>query len=153
MAADGGGFMAAQRHHELIEHAFAAHERRSRSLWVEEPVGRRRMPDPVRRSAVRAVIIIALTIIQVNIAVLGALAAAWIAAPMTLSAVVSTIIATWAVLDVWVTRQVHVQRHGVISEPSSVARAPRGQRAQARPGRPADPQSPGSPSPPRLRGA
>jgi hypothetical protein len=31
-------------------------------------------------------------------------------------------VATWAVLDVWVSRQVWRQRHGVLSQPSSVAR-------------------------------
>ncbi|WP_374224355.1 hypothetical protein, partial [Streptomyces sp. CYG20] len=92
-----------------------------RQLWVEEPAGRRRMPDAVRTAAVRAVLIMALTIIQAVIAFLCTLAGSWLAFPMVLSSVASTVVATWAVLDVWVTRQVWNQRHGVVSVPSSTA--------------------------------
>jgi hypothetical protein len=115
-------------HPEVLDHAFAQEERRRRSLWEEDPVGTRRMPDPVRRSAVRAYLIGAFTLIEVNVAVLGAMAQSWVAAPATLAAVVSTVVATWAVLDVWITRQVHVQRHGVVSGPSSTARVSRRER-------------------------
>jgi hypothetical protein len=83
---------------------------------------RPRMPDPVRKAAVRAVIVIALTLIQLKIALLCALASSWLAYPMLLSTVASTVVATWSVLDIWVTRQVWRQRHGVVSVPSSVAR-------------------------------
>ncbi|UCM86709.1 hypothetical protein [Streptomyces marincola] len=81
-----------------------------------------RMPDPVRASAVRAVIIIALTLTQVVVVLLCTLAGSWLAFPMTLSSIGSTFVATWAVLDIWVTRQSWIQRNGVVSEPSSVAR-------------------------------
>lgn len=104
----------------------------SSSLWVEQAVGTRRLPDEVRAAAVRAGLIVSVTLVQVVIAVLGALAEAWIAAPATLAAVVSTVVSTWAVLDVWVTRQVWVQRHGVVSTPSSVARERRSERRQER---------------------
>ncbi|MGG8430081.1 hypothetical protein ACQ87U_37485, partial [Streptomyces lividans] len=43
-----------------------------------------------------------------------------------------TVVATWGVLDVWVTRQVWNQRHGVVSVPSSTARAMRRERRRAR---------------------
>lgn len=125
--------MAVTHHSNALEDALDRGEqgRRSRRpLWVEEPVGRPRMPDPVRRAAVRAGLIVAFTLIAVNIAVLAALAEAWVAAPATLVAVLGTILATWAVLDVWVTRQVYIQRHGVVSNPSSAARDSR--RARAR---------------------
>ncbi len=92
------------------------------TLWTEEAVGRRRMPDPVRASAVRAVLIASVTLIEAMVAMLGAAAGAWITAPALLCTVVSTIVATWAVLDVWVTRQVWNQRNGVVSSPSSAAR-------------------------------
>lgn len=101
-------------------------------LWVEEPARRRRMPDPVRTSAVRAVLIVALTLIQAMIAVLCTLTDSWLAFPMVLSSVGSTVVATWGVLDVWVTRQVWNQRHGVISVPASTARQLRKERRQAR---------------------
>jgi hypothetical protein len=46
--------------------------------------------------------------------------------------VAGVVAATWAVLDVWVTRQVWNQRHGVVSEPGSAARRLRRERRQAR---------------------
>ncbi|WP_425473307.1 hypothetical protein [Streptomyces montanus] len=105
---------------------------RYRPLWVEEPADRRRLPDPVRTSAVRAVIIIAITLIQAMVALLSTLAGSWLAFPMVLSSVVSTVVATWGALDVWVTRQVWNQRNGVVSMPSSTARALRRERRRAR---------------------
>ncbi|MFF7750685.1 hypothetical protein ACFZCP_15795 [Streptomyces sp. NPDC007971] len=99
-----------------------------RPLWVEEPARRRRMPDPVRTAAVRAVLIISVTLIQAMVAFLCTLAGSWPAFPMVISSVVSTVVATWAVVDVWVTRQVWNQRHGVVSEPSSTARSLRRER-------------------------
>ncbi|MEU6122320.1 hypothetical protein [Streptomyces sp. NPDC047123] len=101
-------------------------------LWVEEPARRRRLPDPVRTSAVRAVIIVAVTLVQAMVAVLAALAGSWLSFPMVLSSVASTVVATWGVLDVWVTRQVWNQRHGVVSAPSSTARRLRRERRRAR---------------------
>ncbi|MFI1484124.1 hypothetical protein [Streptomyces sp. NPDC020747] len=103
-----------------------------RQLWVEEPATRRRLPDPVRASAVRAVIIIAVTLIQAMVAFLCTLAGSWLAFPMVLSSVASTVVATWGALDVWVTRQVWNQRNGVVSAPNSTARALRRERRRAR---------------------
>jgi hypothetical protein len=116
------------QHPEVLDHAFAAEERRRRSVWEDDPVGIRRLPDPVRRSAVRAYLIGSFTLIEVMVAVLGALAESWVAAPATLAAIVSTVVSTWAVVDVWITRQVHIQRHGVVSTPSSTARPSRRER-------------------------
>lgn len=101
-------------------------------LWIEEPARRRRMPDPVRTAAVRAVLIIAVTLIQAMVAFLCTLAGSWLAFPMVLSSVASTVVATWGALDVWVTRQVWNQRNGVVSIPSSTARALRRERRRAR---------------------
>ncbi|MFF9171676.1 MULTISPECIES: hypothetical protein [unclassified Streptomyces] len=103
-----------------------------RPLWVEEPARRRRLPDPVRTAAVRAVLIIAVTLIQAVVAFLCTMAGSWLAFPMVLSSVASTVVATWGVLDVWVTRQVWNQRNGVVSAPSSTARALRRERRRAR---------------------
>ncbi|MEU3821843.1 hypothetical protein AB0E74_19835 [Streptomyces sp. NPDC030392] len=103
-----------------------------RELWVEDPVGRRRLPDPVRTAAVRAGLIAAVTLIQAVVAYLFTLAGSWLAFPVVLSSVASTVVATWAVLDVWVTRQVWKQRYGVVSEPSSTARQLRRERRMAR---------------------
>ncbi|UQT59875.1 hypothetical protein M4V62_35135 [Streptomyces durmitorensis] len=103
-----------------------------RELWIEEPARRRRLPDPVRTAAVRAVIIVALTLIQAMTAFLCALAGSWLSFPMVLSSVASTVVATWGVLDVWVTRQVWNQRHGVVSVPSSTARQLRRERRRSR---------------------
>lgn len=103
-----------------------------RPLWVEEPARRRRLPDPVRTAAVRAVLIISVTLIQAVIAFLCTLAGSWLAFPMVLSSVASTVVATWGVLDVWVTRQVWNQRNGVVSAPSSTARSLRRERRLAR---------------------
>ncbi|MGW3955849.1 hypothetical protein ACWEKM_34175 [Streptomyces sp. NPDC004752] len=103
-----------------------------RPLWVEEPARRRRMPDPVRTAAVRAVIIIAVTLIQAMVAFLCTMAGSWLAFPMVISSVASTVAATWSVLDVWVTRQVWNQRAGVVSVPSSTARSLRRERRAAR---------------------
>ncbi|MFF7794906.1 hypothetical protein [Streptomyces sp. NPDC007991] len=107
-------------------------QQRYRPLWVEEPARRRRLPDPVRTAAVRSVLLIALTLIQAMVAFLCTLAGSWLAFPMVISSVVSTIAATWGALDVWVTRQVWNQRNGVVSVPSSTARALRRERRRAR---------------------
>lgn len=104
----------------------------SRQLWVEEPAVRWRLPDPVRTSAVRAVIIVSLTLTQAMVAYLCTLAGSWLAFPMMLSSVASTVASTWGVLDVWVTRQVWNQRNGVVSVPSSTARQLRRERRRAR---------------------
>lgn len=101
-------------------------------LWQEEPAARPRMAEPVRTAAVRAVIIVALTLIQAMVAFLSTLAGSWLAFPAVLSTVASTVVATWGVLDVWVTRQVWVQRNGVWSQPSSTARELRRERRRAR---------------------
>lgn len=101
-------------------------------LWVEEPVGTPRLPDPVRTAAVRAVIIVAVTLSQAMAALLFTVTGAWPAFPLLLSTVVSTVVATWGVLDVWVTRQVWKQRHGVESRPSSAARRARRERRGGR---------------------
>ncbi|AVV43788.1 hypothetical protein PYK79_08910 [Streptomyces sp. ID05-04B] len=103
-----------------------------RPLWVEETAKRRRMPDPVRTAAVRAVLVIAVTLIQAMVAFLCTLAGSWLAFPMVISSVVSTVLATWGALDVWVTRQVWNQRNGVVSTPSSTARALRREQRRAR---------------------
>ncbi|WP_308287427.1 hypothetical protein [Streptomyces indiaensis] len=110
----------------------AREQRYHRPLWVEEPARRRRLPDPVRTAAVRAVLLIAVTLIQAMVAFLCAMAGSWLAFPMVISSVVSTIAATWGALDVWVTRQVWNQRHGVVSVPSSTARALRRERRRTR---------------------
>ncbi|MFH9431598.1 hypothetical protein ACH4JZ_25335 [Streptomyces sp. NPDC017615] len=103
-----------------------------RPLWVEEPARRRRMADPVRTAAVRAVLVIAVTLVQAMVAFLCTLAGSWLAFPMVISSVAGTVVATWAVVDVWVTRQVWNQRYGVVSEPSSTARRLRRERRAAR---------------------
>jgi membrane protein YdbS with pleckstrin-like domain len=81
-----------------------------------------RMPDPVRSAAVRAGIAIALTLVLLMAALLCMLAGAWSALPVTLIAIAAVVVATWSVLDVWITRQVWRQRGGVVSTPRSVAR-------------------------------
>ncbi|MFC7914698.1 hypothetical protein [Streptomyces sp. NPDC057386] len=121
LSADGGGGCRESRE-----------QRPYRPLWVEEPARRRRMPDPVRTAAVRAVLIVAVTLIQAMVAFLCTLAESWLAFPMVLSSLASTVVATWGVLDVWVTRQVWNQRNGVVSTPSSTARALRRERRRAR---------------------
>ncbi|MCX5224926.1 hypothetical protein ABZY16_36565 [Streptomyces sp. NPDC006553] len=101
------------------------HEARSaRQLWVEDDRARRRMPDPVRTAAVRAVIITSVTLVQAVVAFFSSVTGSWLAFPVTIGAVVSTVVATWSVLDIWITRQVWRQRNGVVSEPSSTARPP-----------------------------
>jgi hypothetical protein len=117
---------------EASETATAQEQPDYRPLWFEEPARRRRMPDPVRTAAVRAVLIIAVTLIQAMVAFLCTLAGSWLAFPMVLSSVASTVVATWGALDVWVTRQVWNQRNGVVSIPSSTARALRRERRRAR---------------------
>ncbi|MBC9727015.1 hypothetical protein [Streptomyces sp. TRM68367] len=132
---DGGAQMTARRGREAPDHdipAAAREQPQCRPLWVEEPAQRRRMPDPVRRAAVRAVLIIAVTLIQAMVAFLCTMAGSWLAFPMVISSVTSTVVATWGVLDVWVTRQVWNQRHGVVSVPSSTARALRRERRRLR---------------------
>lgn len=124
--ADGPGAAAQEKRSAPYERPYY------RPLWVEEPARRRRLPDPVRTAAVRAVLIIAVTLIQAVTAFLCTLAGSWLAFPMVLSSVVSTVVATWGVLDVWITRQVWNQRHGVVSAPSSTARTLRRERRTAR---------------------
>ncbi|MFX4293969.1 MULTISPECIES: hypothetical protein [Streptomyces] len=83
---------------------------------------RPRMPDPVRDAAVRAVLFVAVTLVQLLVLVLSALAGSWLAVPMVFSTLLSVILSTWGVLDIWITRQMWRQRHGVVSLPNSVAR-------------------------------
>ncbi|WP_251051707.1 MULTISPECIES: hypothetical protein [unclassified Streptomyces] len=103
-----------------------------RGLWVEEPAERWRMPDPVRSSAVRAVLIVAVTLTEATITFFLTLTGSWLAFPMALGAIAGTVVATWGVLDVLITRQTWNQRYGVVSQPSSTARARRRERRQAR---------------------
>ncbi|MBC9718542.1 hypothetical protein H9Y04_39055 [Streptomyces sp. TRM66268-LWL] len=103
-----------------------------RELWVEDPVGRPRLPDPVRTAAVRAVILTSLTLIATTVAFLCTVAGSSLAFPMVLASVGGTVVSTWGALDVWVTRQVWNQRHGVVSSPRSTARRLRKERRQAR---------------------
>ncbi|MFH8974225.1 hypothetical protein [Streptomyces sp. NPDC017890] len=103
-----------------------------RPLWTEEPARRRRLPDPVRTAAVRAVLVVAVTLIMAMVAFLCTMAGSWLAFPMVIGSVAGTVVATWGVLDVWVTRQIWHQRHGVVSMPSSTARAMRRERRRAR---------------------
>ncbi|MGW1539562.1 hypothetical protein ACWCPM_04640 [Streptomyces sp. NPDC002309] len=127
------GGRAAREYTNGSQEAASSHERSSyRPLWIEEPAKRRRLPDPVRTAAVRAVLIIAVTLIQAMVAFLSTLAGSWLAFPMVLSTIASTMASTWGVLDVWVTRQVWNQRNGVVSIPSSTARALRRERRRAR---------------------
>lgn len=134
----GEGTAAGRRHVDGQARATVGHmngyeeQAYYRPLWIEEPARRRRLPDPVRTSAVRAVLIIAVTLIQAVIAFLSTLAESWLAFPMVLSSVASTVVATWAALDVWITRQVWNQRNGVVSEPSSTARTLRRERRRGR---------------------
>ncbi|MCX5197993.1 hypothetical protein OOK31_29570 [Streptomyces sp. NBC_00249] len=107
-------------------------EAAGRGLWVEEPARRYRMPDPVRASAVRAVLVVAVTLTEATITFFLAVTGSWLAFPMTLGGIAGTVLATWAVLDVLITRQMWNQRYGVLSEPSSVA-GPERARAVARP--------------------
>ncbi len=77
-------------------------------------------------------IVVAVTLILAMVAFLCTMAESWLAFPMVLGSVAGTVVATWGVLDVWVTRQVYNQRHGVVSAPSSTARAMRRERRRAR---------------------
>ncbi|WP_405935802.1 hypothetical protein [Streptomyces sp. NBC_00726] len=124
--------MDTQEREGAVEPAGDVREPGRPPLWVEEPATRRRMPDPVRTAAVRAVLVLSVTMILAMVAFLTALAGSWLSFPMVLSGVASTVVATWAVLDVWVTRQVWNQRNGVVSEPSSSARRLRRERRRAR---------------------
>ncbi|NUS11990.1 MAG: hypothetical protein HOY69_11405, partial [Streptomyces sp.] len=103
-----------------------------RTVWVEETARRPRMADPVRAAAVRAVLISAIALVQALIDVLLAAGHSWLSAPVLLTTVLTSVVATWAVLDVWVTRQVWNQRGGVVSSPSSAARARHGERRRPR---------------------
>ncbi|MFC6986166.1 hypothetical protein [Streptomyces cirratus] len=131
------------------DHVGAGTTATRRSLWVEEPARRYRMPDPVRASAVRAVLIVALTLMQATVSFFLTLTGSWLALPMVLGAIAGTVVATWAVLDVLITRQMWNQRHGVLSQPSSTARG--GGRAEHRAGREARSGAPGRV--PRIRPA
>ncbi|MEU8775626.1 hypothetical protein [Streptomyces sp. NPDC048606] len=110
----------------------AADEAPGRGLWVEEPARRRRMPDPVRTASVRAVLVVAVTLTEATITFFLALTGSWLAFPMMLGGIAGTVLATWGVLDVLITRQMWNQRHGVLSEPSSAASPGRGGKAARR---------------------
>ncbi|HEY5835442.1 hypothetical protein [Streptomyces sp.] len=103
------------------------------SLWEEEPAASARLPDPVRAAAVRAVLVVAVALIAAVIELLLVAGHSWLTAPMMPFTVLISVAATWAVLDVWVTRQVWNQRNGVVSSPSSAARARRGEQRGAPP--------------------
>lgn len=103
-----------------------------RALWVDQPAGRRRMPDPVRTSAVRAVLIVAVTLTDATISFFLTVTGSWLALPLSLCGIAGVVVATWGVLDVLITRQAWNQRYGVLSEPSSTARDRRRERRRAR---------------------
>ncbi|MER5765308.1 hypothetical protein [Streptomyces sp. NPDC002082] len=118
-----------------------------RVLWVDQPAGRRRMPDPVRTSAVRAVLIVAVTLTDATIAFFLTVTGSWLALPLSLCGIAGVVVATWGVLDVLITRQAWNQRYGVLSEPSSTARGRRRERRRARrEARSAPPLPPRAPS-------
>ncbi|MFE0801696.1 hypothetical protein [Streptomyces sp. NPDC058812] len=123
---------SARKRSEGSEAREAREQSAYRPLWTEEPARRRRLPDPVRTAAVRAVLVVAVTLILAMVAFLCTMAGSWLAFPMVIGSVAGTVVATWGVLDVWVTRQVWNQRHGVVSMPSSTARAMRRERRRAR---------------------
>ncbi|MFI0896095.1 hypothetical protein [Streptomyces sp. NPDC020983] len=102
------------------------------NVWTEEPAARPRMPEPVRAAAVRAGLISAVALVQGIVEVLLTLGRSWLSAPLLLTTVLTSVVASWAVLDVWVTRQVWNQRDGVLSSPSSAARAARAERRRIR---------------------
>jgi hypothetical protein len=102
------------------------------SVWETEADDRPRLPDPVRAAAVRAVLIVSVALIEAVMAVIFAAGHTWLSAPMLLFTVLTSVVASWSVLDVWVTRQVWNQRNGVVSSPSSAARAMRRERRRAR---------------------
>ncbi|WP_433894075.1 hypothetical protein [Streptomyces sp. CA-111067] len=102
------------------------------TVWEQETVPTPRMPDPVRAAAVRAVLIVSVALIEAVIAALMAAGHSLLSAPMMLFTILTSVVATWSVLDVWVTRQVWNQRNGVVSSPSSAARALRRERRRAR---------------------
>ncbi|WP_223837935.1 hypothetical protein [Streptomyces venezuelae] len=114
-------------------------------LWEEEPGARPRMPDPVRAAAVRAVLIVAVALTLGTITFFLAVTGSWLSLPMVLISVAGTIVATWGVLDVWITRQMWKQRHGVVSVPSSTARGRRGTPEAGYGPPPYAPQQPGPP--------
>ncbi|MER7465959.1 hypothetical protein [Streptomyces sp. NPDC097981] len=116
----------------MYENTGASAGVQGRSLWEEEPARRPRMPDPVRDSAVRAVLIVAVTLTGATVAFFLMLTGSWLALPMGLGAIAGTVVATWGVLDVLITRQMWNQRYGVVSEPSSTARGRRRERRRAR---------------------
>ncbi|MEU9945915.1 hypothetical protein, partial [Streptomyces lavendulae] len=115
----------------MYEEDGAATRMPGRGLWVEEPARRRRMPDPVRASAVRALLIVAVTLTEATITFFLAVTGSWLAFPMVICGIAGTVVATWAVLDVWITRQMWNQRGGVVSQPSSAAREARAARSHA----------------------
>jgi hypothetical protein len=102
------------------------------TVWEEEPVGTPRLPDPVRAAAVRAVLIGAVALVEAVVELLFVAGGSWLNAPMMLFTVLTCVAATWAGLDVWITRQVWNQRNGVVSSPSSAARTLRRERRRRR---------------------
>ncbi|MFZ3468961.1 MULTISPECIES: hypothetical protein [unclassified Streptomyces] len=70
----------------------------------------------------RAVLIVAVTLTDATIAFFLTITGSWLAFPLVLTGIGGTVVATWAVLDVLITRQMWNQRYGVVSEPSSTAR-------------------------------
>src|SRR5262245_56190179 len=111
---DVAAHSAVRRGTEARDHDIPADERRA--LWIEESGHRRRLREPVRASAVRAVIIIAVTLLMAMVAFFCTMAGSWLTFPMVIGSIVSTVVATWGALDVWVTRQVWNQRYGVVSD-------------------------------------
>ncbi|MGI5448607.1 hypothetical protein ACQEVM_23155 [Streptomyces sp. CA-243310] len=116
----------------MYEEDGAVTEGPGHGLWIEEPARRYRLPDPVRTSAVRAVLIVSVTLTQSTITFFLALTGSWLVLPMALIAIGGTVVATWGVLDVLITRQTWNQRYGVVSAPGSTARDGRGERRRDR---------------------
>ncbi|MDI5966700.1 hypothetical protein POF50_022630 [Streptomyces sp. SL13] len=114
-----------------MDDAVDSRSRTERPLWRDVPRGRRRLPDPVRGSAVRAGLIASVTLVVAMVALMAVVAGTWFAGPAVLTAIVATVVTTWAMVDVLVTRQTWAQRAGVVSSPSSAVRESRRQRRRA----------------------
>jgi hypothetical protein len=70
---------------------------------------RRRMPDEVRNSVVRAVLVFAFTLLGGITVYLSLYAGSWFSAPALLYTLIMVVVSVWAVLEIFVARQIHAE--------------------------------------------
>ncbi|MED7950061.1 hypothetical protein [Streptomyces sp. BE303] len=116
---------------------------------------RRRLPDEVRTTVVRAVLCLAFTLVGIVLAALSSYADSWLMTPALMAMGLGVFGTMWCLLEILISRQVAAQRlRGPDSaSPMAGSRAPAGPRPAPRPGPPGTAPPPAGQPRPQARAA